>query len=128
MLFSHDYFQFQEQIYWYLLYSGVEIDTDGTKIGCKLNRADFISLSKQLNIEKNREIKQKLGDMNGLPNLGLITAKHNDANVQKLELEDKDQKTTYRRDMILPSIQLLSRATANALRQLFDQKEKQAAW
>ena len=66
--------------------------------------------------------------MNGLPNLSLLTTKHNDANVQKLELEDKDQKTTYRRDMILPSIQLLSRATANALRQLFDQKEKQAAW
>ena len=67
-------------------------------------------------MEKNSEIRKKLEDSCGLPNLRLVNEEQNQPD------------PISRRESVLPSIQLLSRSTANAMRQLFDQKEKQAAW
>ena len=75
-----------------------------------------MSLQKQLNLEKNSEIRKKLEDSCGLPNLRLLNE------------DQKEDDTSSRRESVLSSVQLLSRSTANAMRQLFDQKEKQAAW
>ena len=73
-------------------------------------------MQKHINMEKNSEIRKNLEDSCGLPNLRLVNEGQN------------EQDVINRRDTVLPSIQLLSRSTANAMRQLFDQKEKQAAW
>ena len=81
-----------------------------------MGKSDFIALQKQLNAEKNGDVRKKLEGTNGLPNLRLIG--------ESQELLDGPS----RRDSTLPSIELLSRPTANALCQLFDHKEKQAAW
>ena len=81
-----------------------------------MGKSDFIALQKQLNAEKNGDIRKKLEETNGLPNLRLIGE------------DEESVDGLSRRDSTLPSIELLSRPTANALRQLFDHKEKQAAW
>ena len=94
----------------------MEIEKEESGKPCRLNKADFVALQKQVNADKNIEIRQKLEETNGLPNLSLITE------------GNSEQIGPSRRDSILPSIELLSRSTANALRQLFDHKEKQAAW
>ena len=95
----------------------MEIDQEETSgKPCRLNKADFVALLKQVNADKNIEIKKKLEKTNALPNLWLITE------------SIKEETCLSRRDTIMPSIELLSRSTANVLRQLYDHKEKQAAW
>ena len=94
----------------------MEISNAANEKPCRLSKVDFITLQKQLSSDKNSAVKKKLEETNSLPNLHLISeGKH--------DIEESSP-----RDKSLPSIQLLSRATANALRQLFDHKEKQAAW
>ena len=100
------------------LIAGVEIDLDGSGKACKLTKADFNTLSKQLNADKNADIRQALIETNGLPNYDVVAAMS----------ESNDDASLSRRDRAMLSIQLLSRSTANALRKLFSQKEKQAAW
>ena len=95
---------------------GIEIEQAGSNRNCRLGRADFISLQKQLNLEKNSEIKKKLEDSSGLPDLNLLKNGETEIDIMS------------RQDSISSSIQFLSRSTANAMRQLFDQKEKQASW
>ena len=95
---------------------GIEIEQTGSNRNCRLGRADFVSLQKQLNLEKNAEIKRKLEESGGLPDLSLL-------NIGETEMD-----VISRQDSISSSIQFLSRSTANAMRQLFDQKEKQASW
>ena len=96
--------------------TGIEITEEGSELYCRLNKADFINLKKQLNMDKNAHLRQKLEDGNGLPDLSLAIAP-----------QDADNEGTYK-EQIKPSIQLLSRSTANAMGQLFENKEKQAAW
>ena len=81
-----------------------------------MTKADFVNLNKQLKMDKNADLRQKLEDGNGLPDLSLAIAP-----------QDGDIEGTHK-EQINPSIQLLSRSTANAMGQLFTNKEKQAAW
>ena len=99
-----------------ILVTGIEIEQPGGSKNCRLGKADFVALEKQLNLEKNKEIKRKLEDSCSIPILSLLNEEQSEAYV------------ISRRESVLPSLHLLSRSTANAMRQLFDQKEKQAAW
>ena len=96
--------------------TGIEIAQEGSEQYCRLTKADFINLKKQLSMDKNADLRQKLEDGNGLPDLSLAIAP------QDVDLEGTHKEQTK------PSIQLLSRSTANAMGQLFENKEKQAAW
>ena len=96
--------------------SGIEITQEGTEQHCRLTKADFINLNKQLKMDKNTDLRQKLEDGNGLPDLSLAVAPQ-DTGIEGTHMEQT-----------MPSLQLLSRSTANAMGQLFEYKEKQAAW
>ena len=67
-------------------------------------------------MDKNADLRQKLEDGNGLPDLSLAVAP------QDFGIEGTHMEQT------MPSLQLLSRSSANAMGQLFEHKEKQAAW
>ena len=97
--------------------SGIEITQEGTEQHCRLTKADFVNLNKQLKMDKNADLRQKLEDGNGLPDLSLAVAP-----------QDTGIEGTTHMEQAMPSLQLLSRSTANAMGQLFEYKEKQAAW
>ena len=108
------FIHYTQKLYFYL--TGIEISQEGNEQYCRLTKADFINLKKQLNMDKNADLRQKLEDSNGLLDLSLAIT-HQDTGIEGTHKE----KTK-------PSIQLLSRSTANAMGQMFEHKEKQAAW
>ena len=99
-----------------LIISGIEITQESTEQYCRLTKADFVNLNKQLKMDKNADLRQKLEDGNGLPDLSLAVAPQ-DTGIEGTHMEQT-----------MPSLQLLSRSSANAMGQLFEHKEKQAAW